>query len=146
MIEEKIKAGVDFVRDHEAADIRATELVEILEPFNRLKRLSAAVLDEIRGAVTDAYYAGIGSVLVTPVKRTASAKDGTYSLPEVRAIIGITKQTSLHWLQDGTLKGVKVGGRWRITPEEVERVLAGMAAKDKQRGRGRKKADGKTDG
>lgn len=143
MIEEKIKAGVDFVRDHTAADIRATELVEILEPFTG-KRLSAAVLDEIRGAVTDAYYAGIGSVLVTPVKRTASAKDGTYSLPEVRAIIGITKQTSLHWLQDGTLKGVKVGGRWRITPEEVERVLAGMAAKDKQRGR--KKTDEKTDG
>jgi excisionase family DNA binding protein len=44
---------------------------------------------------------------------------------QVQEILKVDRITIYRMLQDGRLKGVKVGSQWRFTAQEVERVLSG---------------------
>jgi len=44
---------------------------------------------------------------------------------QVQDILKVDRITIYRMLQDGRLKGVKVGSQWRFTPQEVERLLNG---------------------
>jgi excisionase family DNA binding protein len=39
---------------------------------------------------------------------------------ELQEKFRISKMTMLRWLKAGTLKGVKVGARWRFKAEDIE--------------------------
>lgn len=48
-----------------------------------------------------------------------------YSLLQVATIFCVTRQTVLNWVKSGYIKGVKVGRKWLIAQEEIERLQNG---------------------
>jgi excisionase family DNA binding protein len=42
------------------------------------------------------------------------------SVPEVAALLGMSKQGIYHWLRDGKITGYKVGSSWFILREELK--------------------------
>ena len=38
-----------------------------------------------------------------------------YSLAEIAPILGVTHRTLLTYIKDGRLKGVKIGGKWKVS-------------------------------
>lgn len=55
----------------------------------------------------------------------ANAEYKHFSLADMESIIGITRRTLLQWIKDGKLKAVKIGGRWRVSEKELQRILKG---------------------
>lgn len=49
-----------------------------------------------------------------------------YGLDELAEALGITRRTLYNYLKNGRLKGVKIGGEWRITEENLVRFLNGV--------------------
>jgi excisionase family DNA binding protein len=49
----------------------------------------------------------------------------TYSLEEIAAALDVTTRTVLTYLKEGELKGRKIGGKWRITVDNLKRFLNG---------------------
>lgn len=48
-----------------------------------------------------------------------------YNIKEVAAILEVTTRTVHTYLKDGRLKGQKVGGKWKITKENLEAFCNG---------------------
>lgn len=48
-----------------------------------------------------------------------------YTLTDLEQILGVTHRTLLQYVKDGRIKGVKVGGKWRITEENLKKFLNG---------------------
>lgn len=48
-----------------------------------------------------------------------------YTLTELEAILGVTHRTLQEYIKNGKLKGVKIGGKWRVTEETVRRFISG---------------------
>lgn len=46
-----------------------------------------------------------------------------YSLKEAAALLDVSTRTIQRWLDNKTLKGFRVGGRWRVPAGEIARVL-----------------------
>jgi excisionase family DNA binding protein len=44
---------------------------------------------------------------------------------EVRGLFRISKATYLRWIENGTLRGVKVGGQWRFREADIQAMLQG---------------------
>jgi excisionase family DNA binding protein len=42
---------------------------------------------------------------------------------EVAARLRVERRTVIAWLQSGRLEGIKLGNRWRITPEAADRLI-----------------------
>ena len=38
-----------------------------------------------------------------------------YTLTEIEPILGVTHRTLLTYIKDGRLKGVKIGGKWKVS-------------------------------
>ncbi len=58
------------------------------------------------------------------MKRADPPIERKYLSPkEVAGAFGVRTETVLLWLNQGTMKGFKIGGRrlWRISKEEIER-------------------------
>ena len=52
------------------------------------------------------------------------AMSGTlYSLKETAALLDVSVRTVQRWIDNKTLKGFRVGGRWRVPAGEIARVL-----------------------
>jgi len=45
-----------------------------------------------------------------------------YSLGDAEQVLGISHRTIQNYITDGSIKATKIGGRWRITEEELKRV------------------------
>jgi putative resolvase len=43
--------------------------------------------------------------------------------PEAAKLLDVTKATLYRWIEAGQMKAHRIGGRWRIPPQEVERIL-----------------------
>lgn len=43
--------------------------------------------------------------------------------------LGVTRQTVHNWITAGKLKALKVGGLWRVYPEDLEEFLKGEPSK-----------------
>lgn len=57
-----------------------------------------------------------------------------YTLEQAAEYLIVPKQTVSKWLRDGRLKGIKVGGLWRIPEESLEEFLhQGQTDKDGER-------------
>jgi excisionase family DNA binding protein len=47
------------------------------------------------------------------------------TLKQVADIFGVTRQTVLNWVNSDYIKATKIGGHYRVTDEEIERLKAG---------------------
>lgn len=48
-----------------------------------------------------------------------------YSLTEIEPILGVTHRTLLTCIKDGRLKGVKIGGKWKVSGENLRKFING---------------------
>lgn len=48
-----------------------------------------------------------------------------YTLTEIEPVIGVTHRTLLTYVKEGRLKAVKIGGKWKVTDENLKRFIAG---------------------
>lgn len=48
-----------------------------------------------------------------------------YTLTEIEPILGVTHRTLLSYIKDGKLKGVKVGGKWKVSEENLKKFING---------------------
>ena len=48
-----------------------------------------------------------------------------YSLTEIEPILGVTHRTLLTYIKDGRLKGVKIGGKWKVSWENLRKFING---------------------
>lgn len=46
-----------------------------------------------------------------------------YTLTELEPILGVSHRTLLSYIKDGKLKGVKIGGKWKVTEETVRKLV-----------------------
>lgn len=42
---------------------------------------------------------------------------------DIAAKIGVTRQTVFNWIKAGKLRALKIGGTWRVWPEDLEAYL-----------------------
>ncbi len=48
-----------------------------------------------------------------------------YTLTELEPILGVTHRTLQTYIKDGRLKGVKIGGKWKVSEETLRRFING---------------------
>lgn len=48
-----------------------------------------------------------------------------YSLTDIEPILGVTHRTLLQYVKDKKLKAVKIGGKWKVTEENLQKFLNG---------------------
>ena len=48
-----------------------------------------------------------------------------YSLAELEPVIGVSRRTLIRYVASGKLKGVKIGGRWRVSEANLRAFLNG---------------------
>lgn len=48
-----------------------------------------------------------------------------YSLTELEPILGVTHRTLQTYIKDGRLKGVKIGGKWKVSEDALKRFING---------------------
>lgn len=53
-----------------------------------------------------------------------------FSLNDVAVVLGFHVKTVELWCRKETIRAVKLGGRWRVPAEEVERIRQGGLPKD----------------
>lgn len=58
--------------------------------------------------------------------RTKELEDlKVYSLTELEPVLGVTHRTLLSYMKDGRLKGVKIGGKWKVSGENLKKFING---------------------
>jgi excisionase family DNA binding protein len=48
-----------------------------------------------------------------------------YTLTELEDVLGVTHRTLQTYVANGRLKGVKIGGKWKITEDNLMRFING---------------------
>ena len=48
-----------------------------------------------------------------------------YSLSELEPVLGVTHRTLLRYITEGRLKGVKIGGRWKVSQDNLRAFING---------------------
>ena len=48
-----------------------------------------------------------------------------YTLTEIEPILGVTHRTLLTYVKDGRLKGVKIGGKRKVSGENLRKFING---------------------
>ena len=48
-----------------------------------------------------------------------------YTLSELEPILGVTHRTLQTYIKNGRLKGVKIGGKWKVSEETLKKFING---------------------
>lgn len=48
-----------------------------------------------------------------------------YTLTELEPVLGVTHRTLLSYIKEGRIKATKIGGKWKVTEENLNRFLNG---------------------
>lgn len=48
-----------------------------------------------------------------------------YNLTDLESVLGVTHRTLQTYIKDGRLKGVKIGGRWKVSEENLKKFING---------------------
>lgn len=48
-----------------------------------------------------------------------------YTLTELEPVLGVTHRTLLDYVKTGRLKAVKIGGKWKVSEDNLRRFLNG---------------------
>ena len=59
------------------------------------------------------------------IKLAMSNEFKLYTLNDLEKILSVTRRTLQTYMQTGRLKGVKIGGKWKITHENLKRFVNG---------------------
>lgn len=51
-----------------------------------------------------------------------------YSLTELEPVLGVTHRTLLQYVKDGKLKAVKIGGKWKVSEDNLKAFINGDKA------------------
>lgn len=51
-----------------------------------------------------------------------------YSLTELEPVLGVTHRTLLQYVKDGKLKAVKIGGKWKVSEDNLKAFINGDRA------------------
>jgi excisionase family DNA binding protein len=70
-----------------------------------------------------AEHGGGADRIADRVEQRAAKVESMYKLTEVEKILKVTNRTVLSYIASGQLKGIKIGGSWRITEESLDRML-----------------------
>lgn len=54
-----------------------------------------------------------------------------YDLMEVAEILHVTRRTMYDYLKKGKIEAVKIGGRWKVTEDQLNALLTGKAGSKK---------------
>jgi len=49
-----------------------------------------------------------------------------YTLTELEEVLGVTHRTLLNYVKEGKLKAVKIGGKWKVTEENLRAFINGQ--------------------
>lgn len=62
----------------------------------------------------------------TKTDRTAHLQNlNVYTLTELEPILGVTHRTLLTYVKDGKLKAVKIGGKYKVSEENLKKFING---------------------
>ncbi len=61
------------------------------------------------------------------IEANAAKLDGLtlYTLTELESVLGVTHRTLQSYIKDGRLKGVKIGGKWKVSEENLNKFING---------------------
>ena len=48
-----------------------------------------------------------------------------YTLTELEPVLGVTHRTLLQYVKDGKLKAVKIGGKWKVSEDNLRKFING---------------------
>ena len=48
-----------------------------------------------------------------------------YTLTELESVLGVTHRTLQSYIKDGRLKGVKIGGKWKVSEDNLKKFING---------------------
>ena len=48
-----------------------------------------------------------------------------YSLTELEPVLGVTHRTLLNYVKTGKLKAVKIGGKWKVSDDNLKKFING---------------------
>lgn len=48
-----------------------------------------------------------------------------YTLTELEPVLGVTHRTLLQYVKDGKIKAVKIGGKWKVSEENLKDFING---------------------
>ena len=48
-----------------------------------------------------------------------------YTLTELEPVLGVTHRTLLQYVKDGKIKAVKIGGKWKVSGENLRKFING---------------------
>lgn len=58
--------------------------------------------------------------------RTKQIEDFTlYTLTELEPILGVTHRTLLSYVKSGKLKAIKIGGKWKVSKDNLQKFING---------------------
>jgi len=63
-----------------------------------------------------------------PVRHKPRLADGWISTPEAEKRANVSKTSLIRWMTSGVLAGAKIGGRWRVSAPDLDRLLSGDEA------------------
>lgn len=49
-----------------------------------------------------------------------------YTLTEIEPVLGVTHRTLLEYVRTGKLKAVKIGGKWKVSEENLRAFINGQ--------------------
>ena len=49
-----------------------------------------------------------------------------YTLTELEGVLGVTHRTLLSYVKDGKLKAVKIGGKWKVSDDNLKAFINGQ--------------------
>ncbi len=48
-----------------------------------------------------------------------------YNLTDLESVLGVTHRTLQTYIKNGRLKGVKIGGKWKVSDENLKKFING---------------------
>lgn len=48
-----------------------------------------------------------------------------YTLTDLEPVLGVTHRTLLQYVKDGKLKATKIGGKWKVSEENLKKFING---------------------
>jgi excisionase family DNA binding protein len=82
-----------------------------------------APIPEVQKPYLPVEHNGGSDRIADRVEQRAAKVESMYKLTEVEKILKVTNRTVLSYIASGQLKGIKIGGSWRITEESLDRML-----------------------
>lgn len=53
-----------------------------------------------------------------------------YTLTELEPVLGVTHRTLLQYVKDGKIKAVKIGGKWKVSEENLKAFINGESERE----------------